>query len=396
MTGEPIRVLMVDPCAEDRAFCQRLLRQDQDHTYVVYEADCGRCAQHVLATQTPHCVLIECRLPDADAWALLRQLCQTSPERAPTAVVVVTGHGSEQVAAESFAAGAMAYLSKNELTADKLQATVQNAVAHVERQQRELRHHERLERAMGTAAVQLQRAGMIQRKLFPVAAPPIPGFDIAGRCLQAETTGGDFFDYVPLPDGSWGVVLGDVSGHGLGPALVATETRAYIRAVAETCAHPGRVLERTNRLLCQDTGGELFVTLFFAALNPSSRQLRFSSAGHRVVLLDRADAVEALEVDQPPLGIAPHFIGTACEERTLHSGEMLVLLTDGITDCAPLEPWQVAVGPQAGLDQVLQTVRAHRRQSAAQIVDAIFHQASSPGRRPPRPDDMTAVVIKVL
>jgi serine phosphatase RsbU (regulator of sigma subunit) len=341
-------------------------------------------------------VLIECRLPDADAWQLLRQWCQASAERKPPAVVVLTSHGSEHAAAESFEAGAVAYLSKNELTAGKLQSTVRSAVAHIERQQSELRDHRRLELALDNTTDELQRAGMIQRKLFPVAAPPIVGFDIAGRCLQAESTGGDFFDYVPLPDGSWGVVLGDVSGHGLGPALLATETRAYLRAVSETCAHPGRVLERTNRLLCQDTDGERFVTLFFAALHPHSRQLRFASAGHRIVLLDRSDAVASLEVDQPPLGIAPDFIGTMCVERTLQSGDMLILLTDGITECSQEGPRSIGTGWQAGLEQVLQIVRAHRGQSAARIVDAIFHQATGLCQPSLQPDDMTAVVVKVL
>src|SRR5581483_8712064 len=115
---------------------------------------------------------------------------------------------------------------------------------------------------------QMRVARAIQQKLFPPAAPHVPGFDIGGATYPADATGGDYFDYLTLPDGSVGLVLGDVSGHGFGPALFAAVTHACLRTLALT-RHDidlEGILATGNRLLHEDTEGDPFVTLVFARL----------------------------------------------------------------------------------------------------------------------------------
>ena len=396
MSREPIRMLIVDSSTEDRERCKEFLNQDPQRQYVVFEAECGLSARDLFDREKPQCVLLDYRLSDVDGLQLLHQFTSGSVASALAAVVMLTGVGNETVAAEALMSGAADYLSKHGLTAEHLHASVHRAVARHEQQLRSARKTRKIQHFLQATAEQLQVAGEIQRKLLPADAPNFPGFDIAGHCLPAAKTGGDFFDYVPLPDGTLGVVLADVSGHGLGPAILAAETRAYLRAVARTCSHPGQVLMHTNRLLCEDMGGDLFVTLFLACLESPSRRLRFSSAGHRVLLLDVADGVTVMECDQPPLGIAPDFIGTVCQERTLQQGEVLVLLTDGLTDAPCGDPETVADGSQAAVSEILRTVRRNREQPASQIVEAIFATACQSANQTPRADDMTAVVIKAV
>jgi hypothetical protein len=98
-------------------------------------------------------------------------------------------------------------------------------------------------------ALELHIARQVQQKLFPAAVPQVAGFDIFGVSAPAGATSGDYFDYFPLPDGRLGIVVGDVSGHGLGPALLMAATRAYLRALALTHAEPSALLTLANRVL---------------------------------------------------------------------------------------------------------------------------------------------------
>ena len=115
---------------------------------------------------------------------------------------------------------------------------------------------------------ELRIARQIQQKLFPVAPLPLPGLDIAGASFPAEATGGDYFDYIPMRDGSLAVVIGDVCGHGFGPALVMAELRAYLRAFLLTRTDVGEIVGLLNHALADDT--DRFVTLLIAKLDPAA------------------------------------------------------------------------------------------------------------------------------
>ena len=117
--------------------------------------------------------------------------------------------------------------------------------------------------------VEMRLARVVQQKLYPVRAPEIEGFDLAGAAFPADHTCGDYYDFVPFPDGRVGIAVGDVSGHGFGPALLMAETRAYLRSLSRTSSDLGQILRRLNRFLCQDTEDERFVTLMVTLLDPA-------------------------------------------------------------------------------------------------------------------------------
>ena len=131
--------------------------------------------------------------------------------------------------------------------------------------------HERHERER--MSQEEREARIIQQALLPKSSPYIPGFAISGLSIPAGAVGGDWYDFISFDDGCWGLVLADVSGKGTAAALLMSATRGMLRSLAQTCSGPGEVLTRLNRLLVEDFPSGRFVTMLFAVLNPSTRDV---------------------------------------------------------------------------------------------------------------------------
>jgi sigma-B regulation protein RsbU (phosphoserine phosphatase) len=174
----------------------------------------------------------------------------------------------------------------------------------------------------------------VQQRFYRQPAPPFPGFDIAGGAYPADQTGGDYFDFLSMPDGCLGIAIGDVTGHGFASALVMAETRAYLRSVAKTESDAGKALTLINNVLAADLDGGRFVTLLLARIDPKERTLMYASAGHVPgYLFDGTGEVSSiLESTGCPLGLFPGSTIPTSGTIDLDAGEMLVLLTDGITE----------------------------------------------------------------
>jgi PAS domain S-box-containing protein len=172
---------------------------------------------------------------------------------------------------------------------------------------RDITMRKRAEREIRESQEQFRVAREIQQRLFPKSAPVLEAFDIAGATYPAEATGGDYFDYLPMLNDRWGIIVADVTGHGVGPALLMAETRAYLRILAGRREDVGEILTRANSVLAEDVGSERFVTLFLARLDPRDRALVYASAGHTTAyIMDRAGNVrQTLPRTGVPLGIHP-------------------------------------------------------------------------------------------
>src|SRR6202795_51599 len=203
---------------------------------------------------------------------------------------------------------------------DHLAVAVHNAQRFQhERHERERMSHEERE------------ARVIQQALLPKSSPYIPGFAISGLSIPAGAVGGDWYDFISFDDGCWGLVLADVSGKGTAAALLMSATRGMLRSLAQTCSGPGEVLTRLNRLLVEDFPSGKFVTMLLAVLNPSTRELTFSSAGHLRPLLVDDQGARFLDSERGmPLGLGT---GEFSESRVqLSKGSRLVFYSDGITE----------------------------------------------------------------
>ena len=190
--------------------------------------------------------------------------------------------------------------------------------------QRERQERERMDR-------EAQEARVIQQALLPKASPYLRDFAISGLTVSAGAVGGDWYDFIPFDDGRLGLVLADVSGKGMGAALLMSATRGMIRSMAQMCCSPAEVLDRLNRLMIQDFPTGRFVTLIYAILDPKERTLRFASAGHLPPLLVQGDTTQFLIAESGmPLGLlSGEFSET---EVSLPPNSRLVFYSDGITE----------------------------------------------------------------
>jgi phosphoserine phosphatase RsbU/P len=151
---------------------------------------------------------------------------------------------------------------------------VQNAHRfHLEQKQREKMTRE------------AEEARLIQQALLPRTSPLIPGFVVSGQSVPAGAIGGDWYDFIPLPEGRWGLVLADVSGKGTAAALLMSATRGMLRSLASRGSGPAEVLTRLNNMLLEDFPDGRFVTMVYAELDPQKRTLRLANAGHLAPLL---------------------------------------------------------------------------------------------------------------
>src|SRR5438034_607070 len=224
--------------------------------------------------------------------------------------------------------------------------------------QRERQERERMSR-------EAHEARVIQQALLPKSSPYVPGFAISGLSIPAGAVGGDWYDFIPLSDGKWGLVLADVSGKGTAAALLMSATRGMLRSLAEACCTPGEVVTRLNRLLVDDFPSGRFVTMVYAVLDPANRMLTFANAGHLRPLLVTVSVARFLDTDRGmPLGLAAG--GFSEVEIDLSPGSRLVFYSDGITEAAeaseeeygPARLERHVVSSNASPESILEDVRS--------------------------------------
>ncbi len=241
-------------------------------------------------------------------------------------------------------------------------------------------HHERHEREK--MSLEAREARAIQQALLPKSSPFIPGFAISGLSIPAGAVGGDWYDFISFDDGCWGLVLADVSGKGTAAALLMSATRGMLRSLAQTCSGPGEVLTRLNRLLVEDFPSGRFVTMLLAVLNPSTRMLTFSSAGHLRPLLVDDQGARFLDSERGlPLGLRA---GEFSESQVhLSKGSRLVFYSDGITEATDGSDEEYGAGRMQ--DHVLQP-----ESSAESILADVRLFANGEGLH----DDATVIFVK--
>ena len=264
---------------------------------------------------------------------------------------------------------------------------------HVREAADEALAHERSQRQLFGMQRDLSVARDIQLGLLPTRPPDLAGFDIRGMNRPADQTGGDYFDWQKLPDGRLAVVLADVTGHGIGPALVMAVCRAYARSTAPTTPDPAALLVRLNDLLHDDLPADRFITFVVAILDSARGTAHLVSAGHGPTLLYRAATREVTQFggDGIPLGVLPGSEYGPTNDLTLAEGDVLVMLTDGY-----FEWCRVSDDQPFGTARLGETLRAiaGTGADAATILRTMDETVQAFCEGSPQSDDMTAIVIK--
>lgn len=248
-----------------------------------------------------------------------------------------------------------------------------------------LRERERLRKS-------LTLAGAVQQSLLPSKPPAVPGLDIAGASIPCDETGGDYFDYVHLanPQPSLGIVVGDVSGHGVPSALLMTTVRAMIRTRCDLPGSPCDMLADLNRQLCRDVGDSgNFVTLFFLGYEIPTRAISWVRAGQDPALLytPEADTFRELREGGPTLGVVAEAGYTNGNGR-LAPGQVILIGTDGIWDT------RSPTGEPFGKHRVRTLIRDTAHLKAQETLDTLLAELAAFRAGRPVEDDITAVVVK--
>lgn len=238
--------------------------------------------------------------------------------------------------------------------------------------------------------IKLRLAREVQQRLY---VPPVsfPGLDVGAAVHPAEQTGGDYVDFIStLDDGQdvLGVAVGDVGGHGFDAALVMALTRAYVRSFWQQGLGVGKVTNAVNRSLLADLDEGRLVTLLLTHLDFANGVLSYASAGHVPgFVLNRDGAIDTvMESTGVPLGVLPGYrFGT--KFVPLHSGQVIVLLTDGITEAGDAE--------QFGSERTLSCVREHLDEPAQRIAESVYEAIGRFAKNERPQDDMSVVILKV-
>ena len=241
----------------------------------------------------------------------------------------------------------------------------------------------------------LTLAREVQQNLLPKENLIINGFDIAGKSVYCDETGGDYYDFIPIGSGSEkkiGIAIGDVSGHGVSSALLMATVRSSLRQRASLPGSTAGIITDVNRQLVKDVedSGQ-FMTMFFVTLDTESKKLDWVRAGHdpAIVYDPGTDSFDRLEGRGIALGIDGEWIYEDNEKALFSKGQIIFLSTDGV--------WEVQnqKGEMLGKEPILNTIRENASSNATHILDAVFDSLNTFIGEARIEDDITSVVIKM-
>ncbi|MGB2998193.1 MAG: SpoIIE family protein phosphatase [Phycisphaerae bacterium] len=247
---------------------------------------------------------------------------------------------------------------------------------------------EEIARARGQQ-MELALASRVQRRLLPAGPPTIPGYDCFAVTYPSQQVGGDLHDWVKLPEGNWGLAVGDVVGKGVPAAILMAGVLAALRAQAEHIYALDHIMGRVNRSLAETTEITEFATLFYGVLDSDARRLTYSTAGHEPAILLRDGRVRRLSVGGPLLGVDSEA-DFKYDVVDLAPGDALVVFSDGACDAMNYE------SERFGRERFLESVRRNADYGAERMLREILWDIRRFAGLAPRLDDITLLVVKVL
>lgn len=239
---------------------------------------------------------------------------------------------------------------------------------------------------------ELELSAKVQQALLPQRVPDIPGLELAAFSRPAQIVGGDYFDFFHFNDGTPGLVVGDVAGHGMSASLLMASLQASLRTLAPDYDSPAEVMRRLNLLFCHNIHLTKFVTLFLARFEPQTRRLTYSNAGHNPPLLFRARAnghepLTYLNPTGAAIGLIEEFEFDE-ESVTLAPGDITLLYTDGITEA--VNPHQ----EEFGQDRLADLLQERSDWPAQELVRAVRQRLQEFTQSQPLTDDTTIVAAR--
>ncbi len=251
---------------------------------------------------------------------------------------------------------------------------------------REIAQRERLDR-------ELEIAREVQQRLFPQKLPIVSGLDFAGYCRPAEGVGGDYYDFIHLPDTSLGIAVGDVSGKGIAAALMMASLQASLRGqTIKPCETLSEMIQHINGLMYDASAENRYATFFYAQYHPQTRALRYVNAGHNppIVLRQREGGHEFIRLEDggTVVGLFPDF--PFCEGLVqLEKGDVLVAFTDGISEAMN------EADEEFDEERLMAALKTLEARTASEMISQILVEVDGFTAGAKQHDDMTLVVVRV-
>lgn len=263
--------------------------------------------------------------------------------------------------------------------------TVMANVAAVRIEHARLLEVEQIERAM---AIDLAKAAEIQQRLLPLCDPDVRGLEVAGRSVPCRSVGGDYYDYLPLPNGKLGVIVADVAGKGMSAALLMSSMQARVQVLSEETDKLGLLVTRLNRSINSAVPDNRFITFFMTVIDPVTGEFEYVNAGHNAPYVSRASGeTETLSAGGPVLGILKSIEYQSASGR-LNPGDMLLLYSDGVSEAQNEREEEFG---EPALEAMLPVLRA---QSASGAIEILRERLLAFIGKAAATDDITAVIVK--
>jgi len=237
---------------------------------------------------------------------------------------------------------------------------------------------------------ELELSQVVQRALMPQRLPNIRGVELAAFSRPSEIIGGDYFDFFEFRDGTHGLVIADVSGHGVSAGMLMSSLQMAIRTMAPLTDSPAEVLERINHFYIHNINFTTFVTVFLACFDPATLTLTYVNAGHNPPAVRRRSdsTITWLKPTAPAIGLAEEF-HPRTESISFAEGDSLLLYTDGVTEVANIS------NEEFGQERLAQLVHQNAERPAPDLLQAVRQALSVFGGNRPLVDDVTMVALKI-
>ena len=376
------KVLLVDDDAMLLAGLKRQLRND----FRIETAISGEEAIKMLVENGPYAVVVsDYMMPGMNGIEFLRHVKKTSPD---TIRMMLTGSADMSTAIKAVNEGSIYKFHPKPCPAKTLGTAIQSGIDEYLKVTTDQTQLKKVQKS-------LAKASMIQQKLMPKSDPQVEGFDIAGKSIPCDETGGDYYDFI-IPE-EWscakiGIVVADVIGHGISAALLMTSVRAFFR---ERILSPGKgisIVSDVNKRLVQDIEElNLFITMFYSEIDLVEKCFRWVHAGHESALhYDPAeDTFTTLGGEGLPLGVMQEWVYEE-SKIPIRPGQIILIGTDGIKEgCNPADE-------HFGNERLQAVIRDHYRKPAKNIIQEVFDTLTNFRHTAERKDDETLVVIKAL
>ncbi len=379
---ESYKILVVDDEPDlQPLMLQRMRRQIRSGRYSFVFAHNGVEALDVLRQDDDiDMVVSDINMPQMDGLTLLEQIPKVDPN---IRSVIISAYGDMKNIRTAMNRGAFDFVTKP-LDFNDLRITIDRTLVHLTEWREALASRDQLVALQN----ELNVASKMQQSILPTVFPSGDDYISFASMEPARNVGGDFYDFMSLEDGRVGLAIADVSDKGVPAALFMMSSRTLLKGAAIGNELPGATLEEVNNLLCDDNEAFMFVTLLYAAYDPSTGELSYANGGHNSpVIVHPSGETTVLPVTGGiALGVMPEF-EFAQNKIELEPGDTLVLYTDGVTEAMNES------GEEYGMDRLREILAAAPSKDAEHITNEIFQSIREFAGEAPQSDDITCLTL---